>query len=95
MFGNSFVDYCALNFSALVELANSEFLLLDFLNDDAKSFVIFYRLLNSRKGELIKISDFIAIGIDFQKLCLLSFLISFNQGNKVIEVNQNGVTYTP
>lgn len=94
-FGNEFIDYAASDFDHLVEIAESSFddRILEHMNDHTRVFVLFWRLLNSRKGQAIPISEFLGLDIDFQKICLLVFLISIKRGNTSIKTNLLTVTY--
>lgn len=97
MFGNEFIDYCAKNYADLIKLSSTvtDELTLKYLCDFARLFVICYRHLLENKNVSIPTQYFISIGLDFQKICLLVFLISVRQGNQSISISPDlsSVTY--
>jgi hypothetical protein len=96
MFGNDFIDYCSTNYKGLIELSQQEKKVDPiFLHAYAARFVVFRDLITSKKGEVIPFVEFVKIGIDFQQICLLAFLVGFIEGNRAINTSKDGITYTP
>lgn len=93
MFGNDFIDFCNLNYENLVKLSQGglDELTRQYLSDYAKVFINFYGSLQTNKE--VKIAEFIASGIDFQRLCLLVFLVFLKEGNRSISMNRETIIY--
>lgn len=99
MFGNEFIDYCAVHYDELVKISNSQFdeLIMNHLSDNAKVFIRFYRQLQENIGKDILVETFITMGIDFTRLCLLIFLVFSREGNTSIRLAPDllSVIYRP
>jgi hypothetical protein len=93
MFGNAYVDYCLTAYLELVALVTSNSPAIKHLKPEAKMFVTIYQFILGKRGALIPLADFAAIGADMQSLAFTVFIISFKQGNKMISMNETGVHY--
>jgi large-conductance mechanosensitive channel len=99
MFGNDFIDYCAVHYGDLVKISNSQFdeLIMNHLDNNTKVFVEFYQQLQKELGKPISVGVFLNMGIDFTRLCLLVFLIFVKEGNTVISFtpDMRSIIYQP
>jgi hypothetical protein len=96
MFGNDFIDYCAIHYNDLTKLSTGGFdeLVMNHLSDHSKVFISFYQQLQSSRGVEIPVSVFLSMGIDFTRLCLLVFLVFTREGNTVIKFSPDMQSFT-
>ena len=76
MFGNEFIDYCAANYDTLVNVANkvdAEY--IAYLQEYGKSFALFYSYMQANQRADIPVNTLLELGVNFQQICLLTFLL--------------------
>lgn len=93
MFGNAYIDFCLTNYADLTALAIANSPAIKYLRSEAKMFAMIYQFILSKQGKLIPLTEFTALGVDYQTLALTVFLVAFKQGFKVISMSPEGVIY--